>query len=121
MSSPQQTRVPPPALVTVTSLPQILQRYFSPTSLTAILSSFTEYSLGEPHALLPLYWSGRHQWRAVDTFRIPTDESPSFFLSSSSLNPTITSLSKQMVGTASDLHFFIISSLAALSSTVLNC
>jgi hypothetical protein len=28
--------VPPPALVTVTSLPQMLQRYFSPTSFTAI-------------------------------------------------------------------------------------
>jgi hypothetical protein len=30
ISSPQQTSVPPPTFVTVTSLPQISQRYFSP-------------------------------------------------------------------------------------------
>src|SRR3990172_1998969 len=39
MSSPQQTRVPPPAFVTVTSLPHMLQTYFSPTFSTAINSS----------------------------------------------------------------------------------
>lgn len=45
MSSPQQTRVPPPALVTVTSFPQILQRYFSPTSLTAMIEHYlSKYS-----------------------------------------------------------------------------
>ena len=35
MSCPQQTSVPPPARVTVTSFPQILHLYFSPTFLTA--------------------------------------------------------------------------------------
>jgi len=36
ISSPQQTRVPPPTLVTATSLPQMLHLYFSPTFSTAI-------------------------------------------------------------------------------------
>ena len=40
MSSPQQTSVPPPTLSTVTSLPQTLHRYFSPTCSTAMLPSF---------------------------------------------------------------------------------
>jgi hypothetical protein len=33
---PQQTSVPPPTLVTVTSFPQMLQRYFSPIFFTPI-------------------------------------------------------------------------------------
>ena len=39
ISSPQQTRVPPPTSVTVTSLPQILHRYFSPTFSTPMLAA----------------------------------------------------------------------------------
>ena len=38
ISSPQQTRVPPPTLVTVTSLPQTLHRYFSPIFLTPMFT-----------------------------------------------------------------------------------
>lgn len=36
ISSPQRIRVPPPTLVTATSLPQMLHLYFSPTFSTAI-------------------------------------------------------------------------------------
>ena len=36
MSSPQHSRTPPPTFVTSTSLPQMLQRYFSPISETLI-------------------------------------------------------------------------------------
>lgn len=36
ISSPQQTRVPPPAFVTTTSFPQILHLYFSPVFSTPI-------------------------------------------------------------------------------------
>jgi len=39
MSSPQQTRVPPPATVTTTSLPQMLHLYFSPTFSTGMTYS----------------------------------------------------------------------------------
>lgn len=46
ISCPQQTSVPPPAFVTSTSFPQMLQRYFSPTFFTAIFLFYNIYPVG---------------------------------------------------------------------------
>lgn len=40
ISSPQQTRVPPPTSTTMTTLPQTLQRYFSPSVSTTMFATF---------------------------------------------------------------------------------
>ena len=78
MSSPQHTNVPPPALVTVTSLPHILHRYFSPTSSTAMVSSFKFPIIRECKlyisTLSPVARiSQNHEW---SLFHIPIDKVP---------------------------------------------
>lgn len=62
ISCPQHTSVPPPALVTTTSLPLMLQRYFSFTSWTPTVSpSAWQYSSLYENRYIFFRWQ-QHNW-----------------------------------------------------------
>jgi hypothetical protein len=58
ISSPQQTRVPPPASNTTTTFPQTLQRYFSPSASTTMSATFHLFLAG---VFLEVFISGKRK------------------------------------------------------------